>query len=154
MPAVLNFCKRCQQAFACDNKAIEYCAGCDSLNFKKKEIVNECTVCGATTVDSVPRKICAFCDLSAKKNSAAATPQEKKSSATPNLKLFKITVYRNDTGGGVLVRTSIILDIDEQMALMYEGLRPGERQEVTEITGPFKAGTVIHSDRAGIDKWS
>lgn len=144
MPAVLNFCKRCRQAFATDDAKTKHCAGCASLG----TITNRCTVCGAFTVDSVPRKICVSCDSSAK-NKSAATPQEKKSSATPSLKLFKIVVFKNVKAGRpvaerVIIRTSIVLDYDVAAAQTYERLASPEQQEVTEIEGPFRAGFVIH----------
>ena len=100
---------------------------------------NVCTICDAVNVDSVERDICAACTPSAKKNSATATPQEKKSSATPSLKLFKILVYT-----AVSVSKSIILEVDKEAALTHARLGPGDRQEVTEIEGPFRAGFVIH----------
>jgi len=130
-----NVCTICD-AVNVDSVERDICAACTPSSF-----VNVCTLCDATTVDSVPRKICAPCDSSAKKN-LKASPQEKKSSATPSLKLFKIVVYRTNTG--ILVRTSIVLDIDRHKALTYERLAPKERQEVTEIKGPFQAGYVIH----------
>ena len=142
-PTQINFCKRCKQQFRTKNAKEIHCAGCDSL----KEFVNLCTACGATTIDSVPRKICASCDSSAKKK-LAATPKEKNSSATPSLKLFKIVVFKDvkagPVGRKVIIRTSIVLEFDKETALTYESLSLLEQQEVTEIEGPFRAGFVIH----------
>lgn len=130
------------------------CTICDAVNidFVERDICaactpstptlfdNVCMVCGTDWTSPVSLEICSSCDLSAKKSSAAATPQEKKASATPNLKLFKIKIYN-----AVSVTKSIILEVDKEAALTYAKLAPGDRAEVTEIVGPFKAGFVIHN---------